>query len=85
MLKGGELMKTLVPAYGRDYKTAGAVKKDWDAKKDFIIADLFDMYDNKPVNITDTYHTDWDSVLIRYDKLTKVTVIKLRGVDHGRS
>lgn len=60
-----------VPAYGRDYKSAKAVKEDWDAGKDFIIQHLgqstyINKYDKTP-----------DIVLnIRYAKLTKVCVIK---------
>lgn len=30
--------KTLVPAYGRDYKTAAAVLADWEAGRDFKCA-----------------------------------------------
>jgi len=29
-----------IPAYGRDYKSAKAVKEDWEAGKDFLIQDL---------------------------------------------
>jgi hypothetical protein len=31
---------TLVPAYGRDYKTAEEVLADWAAGKDFLIRDI---------------------------------------------
>ena len=31
-------MITLIPAYGRDYASAKAVKADWAAGKDFLIA-----------------------------------------------
>ena len=44
---------TVVPAYGRDYKTAKAARKDWAAGKDFIISDFFDRYDGKPINKQD--------------------------------
>jgi hypothetical protein len=32
---------TLVPAYGRDYKTAKEVKEAWEQGKDFEVADMF--------------------------------------------
>jgi len=32
---------TVSGAYGRDYKSAKAIKADWDAGKDFVIRDLF--------------------------------------------
>ncbi len=35
---------TLQGAYGRTYKTAKAVLADWNAEKDFQIADLFNGY-----------------------------------------
>jgi len=31
----------LTPAYGRDYKNRDEVLADWEAGKDFIVADLF--------------------------------------------
>ena len=59
----------VVPAYGRDYKSAKAAKADWKAGKDFIINDFFSHYDGKPCSIRDTK----DQVMIRYDRLRKVT------------
>lgn len=41
---------TLIPAYGRDYKSKKAVLADFDAGKDFIIASFDSQYDGKPVN-----------------------------------
>ena len=61
-------MTTVIPAYGRDYKSAAAAKKDWQDGKDFIIADLFDPYDGKPCSIRDGL-----TVTIRYNKLQKIT------------
>jgi hypothetical protein len=33
----GKTMKTLTPAYGRDYKSAEAVLKDYTEGKDFVV------------------------------------------------
>ena len=41
---------TLIPAYGRDYASARAVKDDWNRGKDFIIACIAHTYDGKPMN-----------------------------------
>lgn len=30
---------TLIPAYGRDYKSSKEVKADWEAGKDFVMTD----------------------------------------------
>lgn len=54
-----------VPAYGRDYKSAKAVREDWAAGKDFLIQDI--NKDDKPA----------DMVLnIRYKRLTQVCMVK---------
>jgi hypothetical protein len=60
-----------VPAYGRDYKSQKAVREDWAAGKDFMIADMvlsgYVNKDDKPA----------DMVLnIRYKRQTMVCVIK---------
>ncbi len=59
------------PAYGRDYKSAKAVKADWEAGKDFLVMDFRESgyinKDDKPENVT---------LNIRYQNLTKVVVIR---------
>lgn len=65
---------TLLPAYGRDYKSGKAVQSDWDSNKDFLICDMFSPWDGKPINkaqatIGTTYH-------IRYKGKTQIKAIK---------
>lgn len=67
-------MTTLTPAYGRDYTSAAKVKADWEAGKDFIIADMFDKYDGKPVNKQDADRAGMQ-VMIRYSGLRKIVAI----------
>jgi len=67
---------TLTPAYGRDYKNAKDVKTDFNSNKDFIVADFFNQYDGKPANKQDLTGA-YDQVMIRYKKLTQITLIKL--------
>lgn len=62
---------TVIPAYGRDYRTAKAAKADWEAGKDFIISNMFDRYDGKPVSCRDGL-----DVMIRFDNLTKTTMAR---------
>ena len=64
-------MTTLVPAYGRDYTSAKAVKADWEAGKDFTIVDFFDGNDGKAVNKQDA-EAAGISVTIRYNRLQKM-------------
>jgi len=63
---------TLVPAYGRDYKTKKAVKADWDAGKDFRIADFHNPDDGRY-----TSKSDWSGkhVAIRYKGLTEIVIL----------
>ena len=68
-------MTTLIPAYGRDYKSQKAVQADWDANKDFIVADMFSGADGKPTNKQDCIAMNL-SLIIRYDRLTKVYKVK---------
>ena len=63
---------TVTPAYGRDYKSAAAVKTDWNAGKDFIIQDISHPYDGKPANNLDLQGY---TVKIRYNNLMKLVVV----------
>jgi len=70
----------LVPAYGRDYKTAAAVKKDWEANKDFRIGDISmgrwdGAYINKAQYDTGVEQKHKTGSYIRYNKLTELTHI----------
>lgn len=67
----------LVPAYGRDYKSKAAVLADFDAGKDFKVADMSSRWDGKPCNIRDLVREGIDIVTIRYQRLTKVMVINI--------
>ena len=68
---------TLTPAYGRDYKSKKAVLDDFEADKDFIINDVRDRWDGKPVNKSQLKESGTKSVSIRYQKQTKVIVVSL--------
>ncbi len=65
---------TVVPAYGRDYKSKKAVLADWNLGFDFQINDLSSPYDGAYVNVNDkpvdTHLT------VRYSSQQKVMVIQ---------
>ena len=61
---------TVTPAYGRDYKSGKAAKADWAAGKDFIINDMFNKYDGKPINKSDADNAGI-KVIIRFDSNRK--------------
>ena len=69
---------TLTPAYGRDYRSKKSVEEDFNANKDFIVADIMSPYDGKPVNKQDLKEDGWKIVNIRYAKLTRVVVVPIR-------
>jgi hypothetical protein len=58
-----------VPAYGRDYKSASAVKADWLAGKDFRCA-----VSGQYLSIRDPYSQV--EVWVRYAKLTKLVRVQ---------
>lgn len=70
---------TLVPAYGRDYKSKSALVADWESGKDFLAAGI------KPgtsgyTSIRDTTAFKEDHIThlhFRYNKQTLVHVVKL--------
>jgi plasmid maintenance system killer protein len=64
----------LVPAYGREYKSAKAVKEDWDANKDFRISDISSPDDGRYINKQDAPKGSYS---IRYNQLAKVCIVKV--------
>ena len=68
---------TLVPAYGRDYKSKKALLEDWQAGKDFQIADMFSGSDGQTINLQDALTEGLKTVNIRYKRLTQIAVVKV--------
>jgi len=66
---------TLTPAYGRDYTSKAAVLKDWQAGKDFQIANAFHKDDGRYINKQDA-DRDGISASIRYKGQTRIVIIK---------
>jgi hypothetical protein len=69
---------TLVPAYGRDYTSKAAILADFQAGKDFIVRDMSSRYDRKPANRESLIQAGVTSVHVRYARLTKIAVVKVR-------
>lgn len=65
-------MTTLIPAYGRDYKSQREVTAAWDARKDFLIAGI----DADAGRYTSKGDWSGNEVTIRYDRLRKSIVVK---------
>lgn len=64
---------TVVPAYGRDYKTLEEALKDWNEEKDFLIADASCPWDGAYVNKPQL--SPGDRVKIRYNKRTQAKMV----------
>lgn len=73
-----DMTRTLTPAYGRDYKSAAAVKADWNAGKDFMDAS-FDM--PRPLACNRESFPTGTRVGIRYARLTKQVFVTVDHVD----
>lgn len=69
---------TVVPAYGRDYKTAKAASADWAQGKDFLVSNVFDPADGKPINLEDAQNAGLDQVTIRFHACAKLCVVKVK-------
>ena len=67
---------TLVPAYGRDYKSKKALLEDFNNDRDFVIADMSrsGTYTNKSDLVKSGYA---GTVTVRYGNLRKVTTVKV--------
>ena len=68
---------TLIPAYGRDYKSKAQILADLEAQKDFIIADISNPWDGKPANKRDLLAFGVTTIYVRYKRLANVAKIKL--------
>ena len=69
---------TLTPAYGRDYKSKKAIEEAFNNNVDFIIADITNPYNGKPVNKSDLMGTGVREVFVRYGMLRKIAAIKVK-------
>ena len=72
---------TITPAYGKDYRGAKSAEEAFRAGKDFIVADMMDQYYGKPCNIHDLKTCEYSTVNIRYKRLTRVCVVKIKRED----
>lgn len=71
---------TLIPAYGRDYRSKAAVEADFKADKDFRVCDFHNPNDGRYVNRADLLANGrgaFGAVNIRYNKLQRVAVIRV--------
>lgn len=66
---------TIVPAYGRDYKSKAAVEADLLAGKDFI----FQGYAGNAgyINLEGLHQAGYSEANVRYGQLRKVMVVKV--------
>jgi hypothetical protein len=77
-IERNQKIMTLVPAYGRDYKSAKTVRADFDANKDFLVSGMNDQgsfaddgrYANKQ-DLIGKY------IQIRYNRMQKVVAFKV--------
>lgn len=68
---------TLVPAYGRDYKTPEEAKAAWRAGKDFIIQSVMSPYLGKYASIHEVLHFPGQEIRIRYAQRSEILILKV--------
>lgn len=66
---------TLVPAYGRDYKSKKEVLAAWEAGKDFTVAGIGG---SGAINLEDARTAGLGQVTIRYKRLTMACIIRVK-------
>jgi hypothetical protein len=69
---------TVVPAYGKDYKSKKEIEEALKAGKDFQIADYFHPEDGRYVNREDLLKSKVKTINVRYARLTKIAVIQVK-------
>ena len=71
---------TLVPAYGRDYKSKKDLLTHLAGNNDFTICDISCQYDGKYANFTDLKKAGYAELNVRYKRLTMVAVFKMSDI-----
>jgi hypothetical protein len=70
---------TLIPAYGRDYKSKKALLVDFHDDKDFLVQDVSAGRDNgRYANLKDLRQAGIEEANIRYKQLTMVAVVPVK-------
>lgn len=70
---------TVTPAYGRDYSSKKDVKKDVEGNKDFRIQCFAHPYDGAVATVREVLEGGAKAVNVRYSKLRKLAVCRLKG------
>ena len=71
------MVLTLIPSYGRDYKSGKDVQAAWDAGKDFTISCFASADDGRQINLQDA-QVNGGTFNVRYKGLTMIKVIKVK-------
>ena len=71
-----EYSSTLIPAYGRDYRSKKAIQADLkEGRLDFRISDMSSRHDGRYVNGQQLSAEGYTSVRVRYGNLRKVAQV----------
>lgn len=77
---------TVVPAYGADYSLDTEVIAALKQGKDFLIRDISNRYDGKPMSIRDAVsllRTGYTGLKIRYRSREDILVVDFKAGEHG--
>ena len=67
-------MITIIPAYGRDYKSSGKVKKALQDQADFRVQDISSKWDGMVGNLHELKKEGHTEIKVRYSNLRKTTI-----------
>lgn len=72
---------SLVPAYGRDYKSKKEIEGSLVGNLDFQISDISSPDDGKYINLPQIEEAGFTHLNVRYAKLTKVHVVEVKKLE----
>lgn len=69
---------SLVPAYGRDYKSKKEIEGSLVGNLDFLIADISSPDNGRYINLPQIEEAGFTHLHVRYAKLSKITVVEVK-------
>jgi hypothetical protein len=68
---------SVIPAYGRDYKSKREIEMSMKENLDFKISDISSPHDGRYINLAQIVEAGITTVNVRYAKLTKIHVVEV--------
>lgn len=69
--------RTLTPAYGRDYRSRRDVELDLESGRDFLVSNVHDPHDGKPVNAEQLVELGFTHAMVRFNGMRRIAEVAL--------